>query len=169
MLNRRLRFQSASVADETDTIEIRQTDNAAQEATELIFRLMPADVMTAQRYIDAWLDSLRTRFQEDRQAVERSGGELPDQGAEQRAFSLARELAFYPGFPDVEIQPGEDQGVTLIMDNLPTSRRVVVEINAGGGEGLLKFVDPHKVERVPVRFEDVNRWAPDCVSWIAES
>jgi len=169
MLNRRLRFQSTSVADETDTIEIHQADNAAEEASELIFRLMPADVITAQRYIDAWLGSLRARFQEDRDAVVRSGGEIPDQSAELRAFSLARELAFYPGFPDVEIQPGEDQGVTLIMDSLPTSRRVVVEIKAGGSDGLLKFVDPHKVERIPVRFADVNPWAPDCVSWIGES
>ncbi len=169
MLNRRLRFQSTGVADETDTIELRQIDNVAQEATELTFRLMPSDIITAQRYIDAWLDALRARFQEDREAVERSGGEVPDEGAELRAFSLAGELAFYPGFPDVEIQPGDAQGVTLIMDNLPTSRRVVVEINAGGSDGLLKFVDPQRVVRMPVKFADVNPWAPDCVSWIGEN
>jgi hypothetical protein len=55
------------------------------------------------------------------------------------------------------------------MDNLPTSRRVVVEIMAGGRDGLLKFVAPHKVERISVKFEDVNRWAPDCVAWIEEN
>ena len=47
MLNYRLRFQSTSIADETNSIEIRQADNAAEEARELIFRLMPADVISA--------------------------------------------------------------------------------------------------------------------------
>ncbi|MCM3881160.1 MAG: hypothetical protein ND807_13710 [Vicinamibacterales bacterium] len=169
MLNRKLRFQSTSLADATDTFEVRQADNATEETANLIFRLMPADIITAQRYIDAWLGSLKSRFQEDRAAAEQSGGESPDQRAESRAFNLARELAFYPGFPDVEIQPGDEGGVTLIMDNLPTSRRVVVEINAIGTDGLLKFVDQHKVERVPVKFSDVNSWAADCVNWIEEN
>jgi hypothetical protein len=52
---------------------------------------------------------------------------------------------------------------------LPSLRSLADRRANRGSYERIKFVDPHKVERISVKFEDVNRWAPDCVAWIEEN
>jgi hypothetical protein len=168
MYNRNtLRFQSDNLADSADTLSFFQDENVAIERTNLAYRLMPADILTHQRYIDAWVSSLRTRYEEDL-AVQIDSGIEVDKRAEDQAFALAQQLKFQPGFPDIEIQSGDNGGVVLILDSLPTSRRIMVEIDGDGNQGQVKLIDEQTVYRGQVVFSESARWIRDCVSWLED-
>lgn len=166
MYNRNsLRFQSDNLADSADTLSFFQDENATVEQTNVAYRLMPANILTHRRYIDAWLCSLREQYQEDLSAQLDAGISVDKRGEEQ-AFYLVQKLSIRPGFADVEIQSGDDGGTVVILDSMPHSRRIVVEIDGDGSGGLVKLIDEKNVYRGRVSLADSEKWMRDCLSWL---